>query len=224
MISDFIFTTSFLEWLPKIFFGIILILAAIHYVRQSRGLPTSTKIAYKKLIIYTLLFYAAFGILLTYGQYWIWDQTEFTRIFLSSPLEREALEPIFKSFFWMFDHKLGYFMNYVLGRFWLELFISVGLAYFFYALLRLVRRHREEFFLEGETELGLLAALTAMWPNFVIFLPAVFLLVILFSIFRQVWYKESFTTLGYPFLVAGFITLLLGDFLIKILNLTFLKV
>lgn len=73
-------------------------------------------------------------------------------------------------------------------------------------------------------ELGFLTALIVGWPNFVIFVPMVFISVIIVSIFRRLFYGETYTTLGIPFLLAALTALLAGSRLIHFFRLEVLNI
>lgn len=186
-----------LIWLPKIFFGVILILAFLIYgLRKSIGLTKS-----RILIISSISFRILYAALLTISQYYTWSQNKFTQLFPSS-----------------------YFFFYSYGRFWLNVLISIAVAFIFYLFLKFLQKHRERFFEQGEAEFGFLSALIVGWPNFVIFLPLVFVSVVLLSIFRRVFLKEFYTTMGIPFLLAALIVLISGNQIVNILGLGVLKI
>ena len=196
-----------LIWLPKIFFVIIFILAVLIYgLRKSIGLTKS-----RTLIISSISFHVLYAVLLTISQYYIWSQNKFTQLLLNSSLDLSM--PV-----------SGYFLFYSFGRFWLNALITIGAAFVFYLFLKFLKKHRERFFEEGETELGFLSALIVGWPNFVVFLPLVFVFVVLLSIFRRVFLKEFYTTMGIPFLLAALIVLIFGNQIVDILSLGVLRI
>jgi hypothetical protein len=106
----------------------------------------------------------------------------------------------------------------------LNLFVSLGIAIIFYFFLRALQAHTPRFFEEGEIELGLLAAFLAGWPQFVIFLPLTFLLVLILSFLRTVFLKQLYTTLGALFLLSLLILLIFGEKLSQIFHLIILKI
>lgn len=106
----------------------------------------------------------------------------------------------------------------------MNVLLSIVVAFAFYAFLKALKKHNDRFFHEGETELGLLLALIVGWPNFVVFVPLVFLAVVLVSIFRGIYMKEMYTTLGTPMLLAALITMIFGSYLIGAFGLTVLKI
>jgi len=62
------------------------------------------------------------------------------------------------------------------------------------------------------------------WPNFIIFIPLVFVSVVLVSIFRGLYFKEAYTTLGVPMLLGALTTMIFGSYLIELLQLTVFKI
>jgi hypothetical protein len=197
-----------LTWLPKIFFAIVFLLVAFLYFfyRESKSNEANklTKlISYKSLIVGSIVFRLFYAALLTVSQYYVWSQNKFTQLLLN---ER------------------GYFLFYSYGRFWLNAFISIGAAFIFYIFLKSLQKHRERFFEAGGTELGFLSALIVGWPSFVIFLPLVFIFVILISISRRIFIKEIYTTLGWPFILATLAALIFGSKLLLFLGLKVISI
>ncbi|MDO8470233.1 MAG: hypothetical protein Q7S84_04460 [bacterium] len=169
-------------------------------------------------------FRVAYAGFLTVTQYHIWSQSAFTRPLLSTPLDPEKSVGIAQQFPWLFDTRLGYFIFYSWGRFWLGAVLSIGVALCFWWFLRILERRNGRFFLPGETDVGLLTALLVGWPNIVIFIPLVFLGVIVVSLVRLLAFRERYTTLGWPFFIAAAVTLIWGSRLVELLNLGVLRV
>lgn len=206
VIIEFVSKTIF----PDIFFGIIFLIAVFFYIKKYSFDNVGQK--YKKLIFLTIIFRLFYAILLTGIQYYVWTQSEFTKIMIDAPTGG------------IFNGKYGYFLFYSFGRFWLNTIILIVMAYVFYLFLIFLKKYRERFFDEGEIELGFLAVLIVGWPNFVIFMPFVFMFVVLISIFKMIFLKEHYTTLGLPFILAMLTALIFGNKLAIFLNLGFLKV
>ena len=116
------------------------------------------------------------------------------------------------------------FTRYVWTHFWINVVISLGLGLGMALVLIALRKRNARFFEEGEVALGTLMAFTVGWPYFVIFFPLVFVLVVLLSVVRSLFFKESFTTLGVPFLVAALLALLFGMRMIAFLHLSALVI
>lgn len=129
------------------------------------------------------IFYAA---ILSLSQYYIWTLDSFTKFFLD------------------------YIVSYSWSRFWTDVLFSFALAILFWFFLKALQKKEERFFEAGETELGLVLALALGWPDFVIFVPLAFLAVVLFSLFRQLFMKEAYTTIRWPFVAAAVVTFVLS--------------
>jgi hypothetical protein len=214
-----LFLGPLLSWLPVVFFITLLLVAFLFYFRKRFSFAIN-----RNLVILAVSFRMLYAAFLTIGQYLIWSENAFTKSFLDAPLGASIPVPMIQKLPWLFDSRLGYFLFYSWGRFWLNVVLSVGIAWVFWFFLKLLKKYRERFFEEGEMELGFLCCLIVGWPQVVIFVPLVFVLVVLISVFRSLFLKESYTTLGYPFLTAAFLTFLIGGGLIELFNLGVLKI
>jgi hypothetical protein len=166
-------------------------------------IPRSRHVSYFSRLIWTMAFLRVlYAALATFGQYKIWA------------------DPVFKGVF--FEN--NYFAKYSLSRFWLNVALSFLFAFLFWLFLERLKRHRERFFEEGEVLLGTLAALIVGWPLQPVFVIAVFFSVVIISVFRSVAFKEMYTTLGGPFLLATLICLLFGLFLLHNAGWDYLKI
>ena len=215
--------TPVLVWLPNVFFGVVIILAILFYLSTLKN-PESPKPYFKRLAWWTVGFKLLYAAILTIGQYFIWNGDQFGKIFLSQPLKIpngvSPLEhlPLFSS------SKLGYFLFYSWGHFWLNALVSIALALVFWAFLKALQKKEARYFYKGETELGLVLTLAVGWPNFVVFIPLTFLMVVLVSLFRTIFIKESYTTLGWPLILAAIIAFALGQAILGNFDWEFLKI
>lgn len=222
------FLGPFLTWIPRIIFGLLFVLSLGRYLFERKDLGSAKdfflKLSYKTLIWIGILFHFVYAALLSLGQYVIWSASPFTKSFLETPLS-DAL-PIFflQKFSFLFETKLGYFFFYSWGHFWLVAVLSVLFAWAFFLFLRALKKHKERFFEEGETELGFLCALIVGWPHVILFIPFIFISVIFASIGRMLFLNEKFTTLGIPFLLAALLTFLFWNTLDPIFGLWVLRV
>lgn len=214
---------SFLTWSPALAsWAIYAAGAAFYFVPRLRPWPA------KK--IFLALTWAAMGGRLLYaalasvGQFYLWVGNDFTRGLLAAPVDARVVPTLLRLIPNFAENPLGYFLVYSWGRFWLSPLLAIMVALAFYWFLRVLERYQARFFEEGETELGLFAALLAGWPGFVIFLPFVFVSVVLISLIRLVAFKEAYTTLGIPLLLAACVALLWGDALISFFDLWVLRV
>lgn len=222
-----------MNWGPLIFGLIVILLAACKRFIPSPGfhargfswLGCISKISYKSLIWIVLVFKVAYASLETFGQYYVWKSSEFTKLFLDpKTVDFNILKEFSGKLFWAFNNRLGYFIFYSWGRFWMTIVVSLLAAAAFYLFLLFLKKYKERFFEEGEVELGFLLALTIGWPNFIAFLFAAFLSVILVSAIRMIFFKEFYTTLGAPFLLAALAALVFGNYFINFFNLMAFRV
>lgn len=212
----------FMNWGQYFFYLLILFIATN---KRFGWVSYFSALTYKFLIWLVLGFKVLYVAVETLSQYLVWADNKFTKSFLDQNIiDFNIVKDSFGKLAWIFDNRFGYFIFYSWGRFWLEIVVSLIAAGAFYLFLGFLKKHKERFFEEGEVELGFLLALVVSWSNFIVFLPLVFLSVILVSIFRKVVFKEMYTTLGAPFLLAALIVLLFGNYLVTILGLSALRV
>ena len=212
----------FFNWGPYYFYLIVLLIAVNKRFGWFKYL---SDLSYKFLIWLVLGFKIVFASMETWSQYYIWSNGDFTKLLLDKNIiDFNILKEMSGSFFALLDNRFGYFIFYSWGRFWFEIVVSLAAAGAFYLFLLFLKKYKERFFEKGETELGLLAAFMVGWSNFIVFLPIVFLSVVLVSVFRAIVLKEEYTTLGAPLLLAALIVLLFGNYLVPLLGLTQLRI
>ncbi len=183
------------------------------------------RLSYKFLIGLVLGFKIIYASAETWAQYYVWSNNNLTKLLLDkSVINLDILRDFSGKFFILLNNRFGYFLFYSWGRFWFEIFVSLLAASVFYLFLLLLEKYKDRFFIEGETELGFLLSLMVGWSNFIVFLPLVFLSIVLVSVFKAVVLKEAYTTIGVPLIVAALIVLLLGNYLVNFLGLTQLRV
>lgn len=208
---------------PPIFFGGALVFWIVLFSQKK----TSTEKFRKKIlsaIAWVFGFRVFYALASTVTQYFVWARNPATRVFLDQGIPEWS--PIAKELSWFpfLFQKFGYFLFYSYGRFWLNVFIVALCAGAFYLFLKALAKWKKRFFEEGEIELGALAVFIVGWPNFILFLFFAFLSVIFISLFRLVFFKEAYTTLGAPFLLATIIVFLFGNTLIVLTGLSVLKI
>lgn len=225
-IFQFLFLQSpMLGWLPRIFFGLLLLAAVFYYVERDHApLRGSLRINATRLFRSGLGFYALYPVILTIGQYYVWSSNAFSRLLLHAPLDGRVPIPEFLKDSALLQSRFGYFLFYSYGRFWINSILAIGVSLLFYLFLRLLRKRRGRFFEEGEPELGFVSSLIAGWPNFVLFVPFVFFFVVIVSLIRLVAFRARYTTLGYPFLAAALVAFLFGSTLISFFHLSVLSI
>jgi hypothetical protein len=197
-----------IKWLPEIVIPLSYagVLALYVFRKPFSRDKVSRFITEKRLLIFLAVYRLSFAALESIVNYYAWTKNPFTSLFL--PPHRS----------------IGYVLIYSWVHYFLNAVISVLMAYLFFLFLRGLKQYQERFFEKGEVEIGFIVALVVGWPNFVVFLPLVFVSVILIAIYRRIFRGEAYTTLGVPFLLAGFIALLAGSLAIETLNLSVLKI
>ncbi len=218
---------SLLGMLTPLFMAMVFLLGAFMYGfrHTAVGVKMRRWIGMKNLVRAAVYFRIAYAGLLTVTQYYVWaNMGTVGEVFLDSPVTKAIPDPLVGTLSSVFNHPLGYFLFYSYGRFWLNAILSLLIAWVFYKVLIALRKYNGRFFDDGETELGYLMALVVGWPVFVVFVPLVFVCVVLVSIARLLVIKEAYTTLGWPFICAAAICILWGARLIAILNLSALNI
>lgn len=194
-----IFSQS-LNWVP--FAVLVATILVVGYVFLYARISVERKQTLFIRLIYAIIgFRIGFAALKTGLQYYAWAH---------DPMGKLLLPP---------TQGITIFLRYVWTHFWINVLISIGVGLFVFVLLRVLQRRNERFFSTGEVALGTLLAIVVGWPHFVIFFPLVFVLVVLFSIVRSIFFKESFTTLGLPLIVAAMIALFIALPLLTVLHL-----
>lgn len=189
---------NFAIYFPKIIFWLAWAGAAYFYF-------TAKPRAIKHLAIFLAVFRLLYAGFLAYGQRFIWSQNEFTNFFV--------------------EYQGGsYFSEYAWIHFGLNATLSIFSALLFWVFLRSLKSYQERFFHEGETELGLALALICGWPGILLFICFGLLMVVLVSVFKMIFAKEKYTTLGVPFLLACPVVLWGSIALIDALELGALKI
>lgn len=217
----------FLTVLPHAALWILFIAAVLLYffpAAFTRFKITSRNAGYQLLAVCTIVFRIFYAALLTLGQYAVWSGDTFSRFLLNSPLGKSVPLSFVRHIPWIWNTRVGYFLFYSWGHFWLNALLSILAAAAFWQILVFLKKRRERFFDEGEVELGFLAALLAGWPSVILFVIFAFVIVIIFSIFRGIFLKEPYTTLGVPFLLAVLLTFLGNGFLLSLFKLSVLAV
>ena len=165
--------TPILIWLPGAFFGIVIALAVLFYFLILKN-PESPRPYFKWLAWWTIGFKFFYAAILTIGQYYLWSGDRFGRLFLNQPLKVPSGVSLFEHLPLFSDSKLGYFLFYSWGHFWLNALVSIALAFALWFFLKMLQKKEVQFFYPGETELGLVLALAVGWPNFIVFIPITF--------------------------------------------------
>lgn len=144
---------------------VLLIIIGLKYFRPIWLNNTS----YRKLFFVTIGIHILYGLFVTWGQYYVWlNGSEMTRILLSLPLPSETPFPdIFNWIRPLFDNNYGYFLYYILGRFWLKILISFALSGLLYLIFRIWEKYRGGFQENGPIII-LVLMLISGYPNILI--------------------------------------------------------
>lgn len=149
-------------WL--IFFAVV----AVRFLRPA-WLP---RLSFGWLAVAAISLHLLFALFITWGQYHVWATgSDFTRVFLSSPLSPEA--PLPGLFEWIrgyFEQPLGYFAYYVIGRFFLKVVALFMVSLLFYFLFKVWNKYRNIFAPHGP-ELLLALMLISGWPGILVLIP-----------------------------------------------------
>jgi len=211
---------SLLSWSSIIFLWAVFAAAAVSYIYGK----TFSVFNFKFLVIAVVAFRLLYVFMAAAVQYYVWFQSDFTKNLVNSPLSGDVpvSDFILNNFGWILGSNWGYFLFYSWGHFVVNVVVLFTVALIFYAILRALRRYNDRFFRDGEIELGLLLSLIVGWPNFVLFVPIIFIFVVLVSVFRLLRYKEPYTTLGLPMLLSSLLVMVFGEYLIEVAGLSVL--
>ncbi len=222
------FNGPILLWSPPVVSMALCILAVLFYfgwlpffaVRFSRHQKF-----YRALAMIMIAFRVCYAGLLTVLQYLLWSGGALSRVLLGSPLVLpDHVDVVPRWLAWIFQNSGGYFFYYAWARFWLSAILAIGGAFMWCLFLRFLARHKERFFDEGEVMLGFLSALLVGWPRITIFVPLLFFCVVFLSLVRRIVWGYRYTTLGAPFLLSAFLTILFGTTLLALTGLSVLNV
>lgn len=223
MTLDFLNFAS--TWMPGILSWTFLVVFFLLYLLRKKSFLNNQLVFISRIGIFSYiiadLFYALVS---TLTQYFTWIKNPFASQFINSSVNAEYAGWISKISLWIFGGKLGYFIFYAWMKFWAPVILIIILAFVWWLILRFLKKYKERFFEEGEVELGFLCALIVGWPLFVVFVPLVFVFVVLVSLVRMIFFKEIYTTLGIPFLLATLLVLVLSPFLHQFFGLWFLNI
>lgn len=219
---EYLFSLDFFWKLPVIFSAGFALGIGYLYFRNSQDEEALKKIS-RKGIFLVAGFKLIYAIFLTIAQYLVWNNNGLTRTLLKLPVEEKAMMS-FGFLSKIFSGEGGYYYFYIFARYWLVILVSFAAAYLFYLLLKGLKKYKERFFLNGEPEIGFCLAFLVGWPDFVIFLPAIFFLIIPVSIFRFIFLKRHLTTMGWPFIASAIVAVILGYYLLDIFRLGTLSI
>jgi hypothetical protein len=172
-------------------------------------------VSYKKLIISAFGLNILYGLFITWGQYYVWSiSTDYVKSLVTLPLSKETPLPYLME--WtrpIFEKDFGYFLYYVLGRFWLYIIISFIISGFLYFIFKTWKSQHGNFRDDGP-QLLLILMLIVGWPGILVLIPLGFILSILYS-FMFYFKGKREVDIEPAFVVASFITLIFGNIVIR---------
>ena len=197
---------------------VFLCVVAIAFYRPVWAVRTLGNISFSKLALIAIGLNLFYGLFVTWGQYYVWATSgDFTRTLLSLPLSKEAPLPFLLE--WtrtFFEHHLGYFSYYVLGRTWLNiliLFLISGALYFIFRVWKFYRAG----FLEQGPEILLVLMLISGFPGVLVLIPLGFIFSILLFIFS--YFKgDKIVNIEPVFILAAFFALLFTRTILSMLQ------
>ncbi len=220
-----IFLSPVLNYVPEIFFGLLLLFAGIRYYGHfRRGDLEGTKTAkfFGWLVGIAIGFKILYAAFLTWGQYIIWKAGGLSSVLLTEPLKKIPAD-FANSVPWLFNVKGGYFSFYSFNHFWLEVLITLILSFAFYFILLTLKKRNPRFLTAADARLGLLGGIAAGWPGFVIFFVLFILFFLALGLYRQFALKEEYTPVTEPLFAAAFITAAFSFWFVNLLGLSILK-
>lgn len=180
-------------------------------------------VSYTWLIACAISLHLIYGIFLTWGQYFVWSKSEFTKIFLSSALPKEVPFPTYLEFVRpLFSGAHGYFALYAFEHFFLgiiALFFVTGLFALFF---KLYAHYRPALFQERDIAVIALAFLIAGWPGAIVLVPLSFVIAVFItslSLLKPGFNKTKQVSLPLAFLLATPIALLFSTKILTALHL-----
>lgn len=197
-----------ITWLPIIISYLIFGLTLCNYFfgqQLDLGRLKVRLFSLKSLIIAWLAFMVLYSLCLSGLQYLTWRHNLLGQYFLP------PYQP------------LRYFINYAWYHFWLSNFIVFSVTVLLIGVLKLFGKYRRNLLKPTEAGLFFLGAMLVGWPNFVLFVPLVFIISVFLSLYFQILKNRKESSLELPILIAILVIFIVGNSLIKMLGLSVLK-
>lgn len=209
MVINFIFSNI------NIIFKIILIIFWVVIFINYFQIKIFKNISIWKFVFVALGLHIFYGLFISWGQYHVWaTSVDFTRFFVNTPLPKEV--PMASIFEWsrpLFENNYGFYLFYIIGRFWTNIFISFLLSSFVFLIFKMWNSYRGGFSKNGP-ELFLVLMLIVGYPGILVLLPLGFI----FSIFNSLYFlykKEKNIKIESSFLIASIFTLLFTNIILS---------
>ncbi|MDI6717879.1 MAG: hypothetical protein QMD86_02470 [Patescibacteria group bacterium] len=192
------------KWISVLFpYAVFFLVLAFYSQKINKG---KRNFVYKILICATGVIFAVQGVLKTVIQYYDWRKSDLSK-FLLPPYQ-----------------PIEYFISYSFKHFWLNYILAIIAAFIFYSIMKFFEKKNTRLFNEGEIELGTLMPLILGWNYFLVFIPVCFAVFLIVSIIKKIIFKENYSTISLPIILAGIIILIWGNRIIALLNLSVLKI
>lgn len=139
-------------------------------------------------VVIALAMHLVYAAMLSWGQYIVWSSSEFTKVFLESPIPSEVGQDQFVIWITqLFNIDVGYFFFYVWGHFFAPL-ASLLLVVLFFGLFLWVYKHYHPLkFKEGDVEVILASLLAVGWPGVLVLIP----LALFATVIRIFWARGN---------------------------------
>lgn len=227
-----VFFNFFIAWWNPVLITAAFLVIAFRYfgarMFSSRLIETRWKalltIPFKKLFIVTVCIRVGYAALLTWGQYRLWESDPLGRLFLNTSLDSAIPIPFVRALPLLFDNRFGYFLFSSWFRFWLSALLAVFVGYLLYRFFRILERYQPRFFYDGEPLLGGALAVLVGWPGVIVYIPLIFMVIAPIALIRRIIFKDEYTAMGIPFIVAGALALIAGHWIIAVLGLDVFRV
>lgn len=208
-----------LNWSPIIFYPAVLFVTVWVYF-WPKTQPVLPKL-YFWLSVSVIGFRVLLNLVQSITQYIVWSRDGLGRVFLTLPLD-EASPSILNNLPWIFHQPKGYYLYYILSRFWQDTLIIILVAFFIWLLLRLVKNYKPAFFLPQDLPLVFLASLILGWPNLILLVPLVLILAVVLYLFEIILKRQLYSALGLLVLIALVVIFFCGNSIMGYLSLNFL--
>jgi hypothetical protein len=174
-------------------------------------------ISFLKLALIAFAINIFYGLFITWGQYHVWAVSkDMTHALINLPLPGNVPFPPYLEWIRpLFENHLGYFLYYVLGRVWFNVFISFIISGVLYLIFKAWDFYRGGFLDQGP-ELLLALMLVPGWPEILIFIPLGFFLSILVSCFSH-FRGNKVVNIELSFIFAALLTLLFARIILSYL-------
>jgi len=169
---------------------------------------------FKTLIVINFVFKILYAKTLSIVQYFIWNSSKYTQVFIKEGIGHTVQNPI-NNFPWLFQKTGGYFLYYILSRFWISIFITLAFALIFYLILFFLHKINSRLLTKSDILLGFLGSLTSGWPGFVAYFFIFMLSFLLIGLKDKILIKEKYTTITYSLWISALIVAIFGYWILN---------